>query len=84
MTARVADDEIDTMRTTIELPEHQVRLLDEIRRAEGVSRAELIRRAVTRYLEHEGPPPDDAFGIWRDRKMDGVAYKRKLRRDWSR
>ena len=27
---------------------------------------------------------DDAFGIWRDRKIDGVAYQRKLRRDWSR
>jgi hypothetical protein len=28
------------------------------------------------------PPDDDAFGLWRDRDVEGVSYQRKLRREW--
>ena len=26
---------------------------------------------------------DDAFGIWRDRKIDGLDYQRRIRNEWS-
>ncbi len=72
------------MRTIIELREEQVRQLADVCRREGVSRAEVIRRAVANYLDarHVGDR-EDAFGIWRDHNVDGLRYERRLRREWS-
>lgn len=72
------------MRTTIELPDEHLQLLGEICRREGVSRAEVVRRAVADYLEaRQQQDQDGAFGIWRDRNAEGLAYERQLRREWS-
>ena len=72
------------MRTIIDLPDDQIRRLSEICRREGVSRAEVVRRAVADYLDalclHER---DDVFGMWRDRGVDGLEYERRRRREWS-
>lgn len=72
------------MRTIIELPDEQVRQLADVCRRENVSRAEVIRRAIASYLDarHVGDR-EDAFGIWRDRNVDGLRYERRLRREWS-
>ena len=71
------------MRTIIELPEEQLRQLADVCRREGVSRAEVIRRAVADYLNAQHlRDRDDAFGIWRDRDLDGLRYERRLRREW--
>ena len=71
------------MRTTIDLPEEQVQQLGELCRREGVSRAEVVRRAVADYLKaHCVRERQDAFGIWRDRRPDGLEYERRLRREW--
>ena len=71
------------MRTIIELPEEQVRQLADVCRREGVSRAEVIRRAVADYLHARHlRDRDDAFGIWQDRHLDGLRYERRLRREW--
>ena len=73
------------MRTIVDLPKDQIDSLAELCRREGISRAEAIRRAIASYLADEGAASDDdAFGMWRDRKIDGVAYQSKLRREWSR
>ena len=72
------------MRTIIDLPEEQVQRLGEFCRREGVSRAEAVRRAVTDYLHaHSLRERQDAFGIWRERRPDGLEYERRLRREWS-
>ena len=71
------------MRTIIDLPEEQVQRLGELCRREGVSRAEAVRRAVTDYLNaHFARERQDAFGMWRDRQVDGLEYERRLRREW--
>ena len=71
------------MRTIIELPEEHVRQLADVCRREGVSRAEIIRRAVADYLDTRHlRDRDDAFGIWRDRDVDALRYERRLRREW--
>ncbi len=71
------------MRMTIELPDRQVRQLADIGRREGVSRAELVRRAVADYLDTRYVrDPGDPFGIWRDRNVDGLRLERRLRREW--
>jgi metal-responsive CopG/Arc/MetJ family transcriptional regulator len=71
------------MRTIIDLPSEHVDSLDEIGTRERLSRAEVIRRAVAQYIqEHRLSADDDAFGLWRDRELEGVSYQRKLRREW--
>ena len=71
------------MRMTIELSEEQLRRLADVCRREGVSRAEVIRRAVAYYLDARYVcDRDDLFGIWRDRSVDGLRFERRLRREW--
>ena len=72
------------MRTTVELPDEQVRQLAEICRRDRVSRAEVVRRAVASYLSSRRlGEQDDLFGAWRARGTDGLDYQRRLRREWS-
>lgn len=72
------------MRTIVDLPEEQVRRLGELCRRDGVSRAEAVRRAVADYLgAHALRERQDAFGMWRDRRVDGLEYEGRLRREWS-
>jgi len=71
------------MRTLIDLPEAQVAALDELSRAEKKSRAALIRQAIDDYLARRRSSGDeDAFGLWGNRKIDGLAYQRRMRREW--
>ena len=70
------------MRTIIELPEDQLEALDALCRREKISRAEGIRRAVAAMVRQRAPESDRAFGLWRDRAEDGVAYQRRLRSEW--
>lgn len=73
------------MRTVIDLPDEQIAPLKELASALNVSRAELIRRAVTDYLSRFEPPTDDtAFGIWKQRGEDGLAYQERMRSEWDR
>ena len=71
------------MRTLVDLGDTQVQALDALSRKEKRSRAALIRQAVDDFLdkrsfEQEG----DAFGLWGKRKMDGLAYQKKVRSEW--
>ena len=70
------------MRTLIDLPEEQVRGLDKLASDDGVSRAELVRRAIAKYLgEREHARDASAFGLLKDREIDGLALQRRLRED---
>lgn len=72
------------MRTIIDLPPAQIEALDALCKREGVSRAEAVRRAVAQYVHEErAKEPDRVFGLWRGRRVDGVEYQRRLRREWD-
>ena len=72
------------MRTIIEVPQLQLDALDVICRTEGISRAEAIRRAITRMVgETRHALVSPAFGLWRDRPVDGLGYERRLRDEWE-
>lgn len=72
------------MRTLVDLPDEQIKALKSISRQEHLSRAELIRRAISDYLENrEKVAQDDAFGLWKNKKQDGLAYQFKIRKDWE-
>jgi Arc/MetJ-type ribon-helix-helix transcriptional regulator len=71
------------MRTIVDLPDAHVEALDALRRREGISRAEVVRRAVAEHLTRHQADAAPAFGLWRARRVDGVAYQRRLRREWD-
>lgn len=75
------------MRTIIEIPDSYVKRLDELKRQRRVSRSELVREAVERYLESSAGTVDDvAFGVSAaesDEPEDAVAYQQRLRAEWD-
>jgi metal-responsive CopG/Arc/MetJ family transcriptional regulator len=71
------------MRTLVDLGDAQVRALDELSKKEKRSRAGLIRQAIDDYLaKRHGSQENDAFGLWGKRKVDGLVYQAKVRREW--
>lgn len=71
------------MRTIVDIPENMVKTLDEISSFENRSRAALIRDALKSYLsEHYYKENSNAYGIWRDKIVDGVEFQRNLRSEW--
>ena len=74
------------MRTIIDLADRQLEALARISRRRRLSRAELIRQAVDRYLAEQAPEAAAAFGLWKRAggREDGLAYQRRLRREWGR
>ena len=72
------------MRTIIELPDDQLEALANLCRSEGISRAEAIRQAVAQYTRgRRSNAAAGAFGLWRNRQIDGLRYERQLRDEWA-
>ncbi len=75
------------MRALIDIPQHDLDLLDSIGKSEKVSRAELVRRAISAFLVQEkerGSGIDAAFGSWSDMQEDSQVYLDRLRSEWER
>lgn len=71
------------MRALVDIEESQLRDLDRLAKQQGRSRAALIREAVADYLGKRGEQTiDDAFGLWGDRKIDGLDYQERVRSEW--
>jgi predicted transcriptional regulator len=70
------------MRTLIDIPDEIVDKLDTLGHAEQRSRASMIREAIAEYLVQRQPAPDAGFGLWGQRKLDGLAYQKKIRAEW--
>lgn len=73
------------MRTIIELQERQIVALEKISKIRKLSRAELIRQAVDSYLAEHAPDAAAAFGAWKQAgsREDGLAYQRRVRKEWG-
>lgn len=71
------------MRISVDLGDTQLQALDELSIKVKRSRAALIRRAIDDYLAKQREAKEgDAFGLWGKRKVDGLAYQEKARREW--
>ncbi len=72
------------MRTLVDIPDEQIDDLDIICEAKKVSRAELIRQAITVYIGTNKLVPADAFGLWSTKQpaVDGLAYQEQARAEW--
>jgi metal-responsive CopG/Arc/MetJ family transcriptional regulator len=70
-------------RTLIDIPEADLQAAGEVAERQGVSRAAVIREAVSAYLAaHPHKPAAEAFGLWGTRGPDGVSLQRQLRDEW--
>lgn len=70
------------VRILVDIPDGQIKDLAAICETEKVSRVELIRQAISAYLEKKKPGTANAFGLWRDREVDGQAYQERVRSEW--
>lgn len=73
------------MRTIIEVPDEVIKSLDQIGKQQQKSRAAIIREAISAYLQQKTiTTSDEAFGIWKGKKKDGLQYQKELRSEWDK
>ncbi len=70
------------MRTLVDIPDQQIKALAAVCVSEKLSRAEAVRQAIAAFLENKKPVAAEAFGLWKDRKVDGLAYQEQVRSEW--
>lgn len=77
------------MRTIVDLPKEQIEALDTYAKAKGISRAAVVREAVSTYLPAKKKRKfsfrdHPSFGSEKMPKgFDSVEYVRKLRAEWD-
>jgi hypothetical protein len=70
-------------RILVDLPEAQVAELAALVKTERRSRASIIRQAIEAYLaQRKQASGTNVFGLWKDRKTDGLAYQQEIRSEW--
>ncbi|HDR9759773.1 MULTISPECIES: ribbon-helix-helix protein, CopG family [Burkholderia] len=70
-------------RILVDLSDGQLDELAAIVETERRPRAAIIRDAIDAYIAlHKRPLADDAFGLWKDRTVDGLAYQEEMRSEW--
>lgn len=68
------------MRIVVDIDEPHLMELDRLASRERRSRASMVREAIAEYLDRRAPQAlDDAFGLWGERKIDGLVYQEKVR-----
>jgi len=75
------------MRTIVDIPEEQVKILDRISKRKKVSRATIVRQALIDYITVQNQTEESyeiAFGIWKGNKFDSLLHQQKLREEWDR
>jgi metal-responsive CopG/Arc/MetJ family transcriptional regulator len=71
------------MRTLVDINDAQVQALDDLSKRHKQSRAALIRGAIDDFLaKHRHDQAVDAFGLWGERKIDGLDYQEQVRGEW--
>src|SRR3546814_716098 len=78
-------------RILADLPDEDIKWLDQLAVEQGKSRASVLREAVASY-KAQSPGPgdlewiDQGFGIWKDRTDigDSVEWQRRERASWTR
>ncbi|KVR49544.1 CopG family transcriptional regulator [Burkholderia ubonensis] len=70
-------------RILIDLPDTQIQALAALVEAERRPRAAVIRDAIDAYLaQRKRAVGADVFGVWKEKKVDGLTYQEALREEW--
>jgi hypothetical protein len=68
------------MQTPVDIPARELETLNDLSKAEGVSRDELVRPAIETFIDAKRATPlTDGFGLWKDKGIGTDEYLRKLR-----
>lgn len=70
-------------RILVDLPDVQLAALSALVETERRPRAAVIRDAIEAYISQRKPGSDDgAFGLRKNRQVDGLEYQQELRSEW--
>lgn len=72
-------------RFLVDIPEEDIARLDALAKAEGKSRAAVLREAVANFIAAESQQGfEKYFGLWERHgsTVDGLEYEEKLRGEW--
>ncbi|MDR0780934.1 MAG: ribbon-helix-helix domain-containing protein [Pseudomonadales bacterium] len=70
-------------RILVDLPDAQIDALTTISELERRPRAAVIRDAIATYIvQHRQASEGEVFGLWKKKKIDGLAYQQELRSQW--
>lgn len=70
-------------RILVDLPDAQIQALAALVEAERRPRAAVIRDAIDAYLaQRKRAVGADVFGVWKEKKVDGLTYQEALREEW--
>ncbi len=75
------------MRTIIDISDSQVRFLNQLSNDRKTSKASIIRTALNNYIDQYDKNKKSyeiAFGIWKNKNIDGLSYQRDLREEWNK
>lgn len=71
------------MRTLIDIPDKDLKLLNGIVKKLEISRAEFVRRAIgTALAPYREKMSHEAFGLWASHPEDGLEYQERMRAEW--
>ncbi|MXO72050.1 ribbon-helix-helix domain-containing protein [Alteraurantiacibacter buctensis] len=72
-------------RFLVDIPEEDLARLDALAKAEGKSRAAILREAVADYIAAESKQGfEKYFGLWERHgsTVDGLTYEEQMRSEW--
>ncbi|WP_233806130.1 ribbon-helix-helix protein, CopG family [Paraburkholderia sp. HP33-1] len=70
-------------RILIDLPDAQIEELAVLVEMERRPRAAVIRDAIEVYIaNHKQARGAEVFGLWKNKKIDGLEYQQELRSEW--
>ena len=75
------------MRTIVDIPDTQIKFLDKLSKEKHLSRAEIIRQALSDYINsiHETKETyKSAFGLWKNKNLDSIDYQSQIRSEWDK
>ena len=71
------------MRTLVDIPDQDLKLITKVVKKRAISRAEFVRQAIEaalapyrKKIEHK------AFGLWSGLSEDGLEYQERMRSEW--
>ena len=76
------------MRTLVDIPDDDIAIINAVTKAQSISRAEFIRRAIAQSLAahrrtQKQKAREAAFGILAGRSIDGMVFQERIREEWE-
>ena len=73
------------VKIIIDIPDTMLNKLNMAGKKQKCSRSAIIREAISAFLGRNSPYEDlnESFGLWKEKKQDGLDYQEQLREEWS-